>query len=575
MDELVQIGINQEPSNATSGTATENVCERFFWVTQDANYNVIGVFSAYGDLIERYEYTPYGQRTIFTRGWIMADFTGDGVVNGGDYAFWADESGTNPTSRADVVGDGVVNGGDYTVYVDHYGESLPANDTLAMYPVLESFRSPVSGGGGIGLCDIGHQGLMHDKEFGLVYNRARYFHPTLARFTGRDPLEYADGMSMYEYVRSNPLAYADPSGRIYIARWGKVHEYSNTGHDAGTNVHLDTYYNLGGGKIHTGGFSLGRKTWHEGEWHVRAHESLGGGLVRMADAKRWASRVNEDHSQRAYHDFVNVFNVEKVRIWAEARYSYMLKQKYVERKAKFMFDQSYKRIMRNTPVAAKVSGFSALSQELLRPILDDYEHVPGPSPAHGLGLGRFTVPWFGKPYFRWPGNAGPSTWMAPFTEAIRAVDYEKKWYYGKNSRKTQGLIASTEVALVAFMKLGAVELKLMTQGPRTPALIGKITEAWDDAWGNIGDTLRGKKIEGLSGGYSGGFSEGDLEDTKKKLGLAIPCSAIRDAYLETYKFKRWRNCLICPKELRPLITGPTPTDRDAGLQGEMWPNAWK
>jgi len=65
-----------------------------------------------------------------------------------------------------------------------------------------------------GLCDVGHQGLMHDKEFGLVYNRARYFHPTLMRFMARDKEGYIDGMSLYEYQRSYPVGYVDPSGNI-------------------------------------------------------------------------------------------------------------------------------------------------------------------------------------------------------------------------------------------------------------------------------------------------------------------------------------------------------------------------
>ena len=38
IDELIQVGWNQDPNNASSGT-TENKCERFFWACQDANYN--------------------------------------------------------------------------------------------------------------------------------------------------------------------------------------------------------------------------------------------------------------------------------------------------------------------------------------------------------------------------------------------------------------------------------------------------------------------------------------------------------------------------------------------------------
>ena len=223
VDELVQIGINQDPSNATSGTATENVCERFFWVCQDANYNVLGVVSPHGDLVERYEYTPYGRRRVFTRGWILADIDGDGWVDGSqqgaDYAIWDDESGANPASRADLNGDGVVNGADYTALVDADGDSVD-DDDLVRIESPHSFLSPVAGTSkGASLCDIGHQGLIHDKEFGLIYNRARYLHPTLGRFVNRDPKDsdkpgggYHDGMNLYEYVRSNPVGLNDPMG---------------------------------------------------------------------------------------------------------------------------------------------------------------------------------------------------------------------------------------------------------------------------------------------------------------------------------------------------------------------------
>ena len=38
------------------------------------------------------------------------------------------------------------------------------------------------------------------------------YHPTLGRFVQRDPAEYADGMSLYEYVDSAPMHYDDPFG---------------------------------------------------------------------------------------------------------------------------------------------------------------------------------------------------------------------------------------------------------------------------------------------------------------------------------------------------------------------------
>jgi len=110
------------------------------YVQQDANFNVTSVSNG-NTVLERYRYTPYGQRTVLNN-----DFTAD-IDNTSDYSF-----------------------------------------------------------------DAGHQGLKHDPETGLIYNRARMLHPTLGRFTSRDPLGYVDGMSVYQAYLSSPKRFVDPSG---------------------------------------------------------------------------------------------------------------------------------------------------------------------------------------------------------------------------------------------------------------------------------------------------------------------------------------------------------------------------
>jgi RHS repeat-associated protein/uncharacterized delta-60 repeat protein len=119
------------------------------WFQQDANFNVTSVSNDAtggngGVAVERYVYTPYGQRTV-----LHSDFT------------------------------------------------------------------PVAGGASLFGVDEGHQGLSADAETGLVYNRHRYLHVTLGRFTSPDPHpqgRYVDGMNGYEYVRSGPVGAVDPSG---------------------------------------------------------------------------------------------------------------------------------------------------------------------------------------------------------------------------------------------------------------------------------------------------------------------------------------------------------------------------
>jgi len=74
------------------------------------------------------------------------------------------------------------------------------------------------------LWDVGHQGLFHDSETGLIYNRARFLHPNLGRFMQRDPLGYVDGMNVYEYgenKRDNPelLERVRKSGLSRLSGW--------------------------------------------------------------------------------------------------------------------------------------------------------------------------------------------------------------------------------------------------------------------------------------------------------------------------------------------------------------------
>jgi RHS repeat-associated protein len=55
-------------------------------------------------------------------------------------------------------------------------------------------------------------GLTYDRATGLVFARARYYHPELGRWTRRDPKGYVDGGNLYEAFRSNHARYVDPMG---------------------------------------------------------------------------------------------------------------------------------------------------------------------------------------------------------------------------------------------------------------------------------------------------------------------------------------------------------------------------
>ena len=60
--------------------------------------------------------------------------------------------------------------------------------------------------------EILYCGYRYDPESNLYHVRNRMYHPTLGRWLQRDPLGYADGMSLYEYVRSSPMNFLDLTG---------------------------------------------------------------------------------------------------------------------------------------------------------------------------------------------------------------------------------------------------------------------------------------------------------------------------------------------------------------------------
>ena len=51
---------------------------------------------------------------------------------------------------------------------------------------------------------------------GATADAQAYHHPTIGRFVQRDPIGYADGMNLYEYGRSSPSRFVDPSGTVVV-----------------------------------------------------------------------------------------------------------------------------------------------------------------------------------------------------------------------------------------------------------------------------------------------------------------------------------------------------------------------
>jgi RHS repeat-associated protein len=157
----------------------------------------------------------------------MADANDDGKVDivelGYIGTYW--QQSVSAGTRFDYNGDEYIDIIDLGIVGTWWQAKLPTADPLVMYPRTTSFRGGWGGyAAGAPLCEFGHQGLMHDEEWGIVYNRARMLNQ--GRFMQRDPAQrkagevtagdgYQDGMNLHEYVRSTPVQAQDASGLGY------------------------------------------------------------------------------------------------------------------------------------------------------------------------------------------------------------------------------------------------------------------------------------------------------------------------------------------------------------------------
>ena len=86
--------------------------------------------------------------------------------------------------------------------------STPAGATEATQR-FDAWGNKIAGIGTIP--QYGYTGREPDAT-GLIYYRARYYDPSIGRFTQRDPIGLQGGINPYAYVGGNPVNFNDPSG---------------------------------------------------------------------------------------------------------------------------------------------------------------------------------------------------------------------------------------------------------------------------------------------------------------------------------------------------------------------------
>ena len=89
-----------------------------------------------------------------------------------------------------------------------------------------------------------YTGQQYDHESNQYYLRARYYNPTLGRFTEEDVYR-GDGLNLYDCCKGNPVVWYDPSG--YEKQKNKNGDYSDTKFENKNRRETVTYRRVQGG----------------------------------------------------------------------------------------------------------------------------------------------------------------------------------------------------------------------------------------------------------------------------------------------------------------------------------------
>lgn len=197
-----------QATSAWNATEEEYDAPTTHYALTDRLFSVIAMTEPDGAIAERVRYTPYGQ----ARHQWPHDVDGNGAAGGGEFgelnpvlsSFAGYGGGSAYTPDADFDQDGAVTFNELNRVL---GPSVPAITGGAISDRAGAANS------------VGYSGYHFDPAAGpegLYLARHRWYDPAIGAWITRDPIGYADGMGLYEYVAGDPLWGIDPWGLAVI-----------------------------------------------------------------------------------------------------------------------------------------------------------------------------------------------------------------------------------------------------------------------------------------------------------------------------------------------------------------------
>ncbi len=214
--------LRSDPATATNGIAydAENRQTQYTKTGQQTNYYF---YDGDGHRVKKIDNSGTTVFVYNVSGQLKAEYTSGTPSGGGTSYLTSDHLGS---TRVVMKSDGSVARHDYLPFGEEIVSTIGGRGSVAGYGAPDGTRQRFTQ-------------KERDNESGLDYFLARYYSPTVGRFTSPDkPLAAHENdpqsWNLYQYARCNPLRYVDPTGEDYV-----LYEYNKDGKVINTYQVLD------------------------------------------------------------------------------------------------------------------------------------------------------------------------------------------------------------------------------------------------------------------------------------------------------------------------------------------------